>query len=524
MPQSCSAGAVGRGKTKTSESCRHVLKVDSRRAASRLALCGQFLQRQTPLTVTSCVLSLSIQTYLQETSRNMPQQQYTREEQFDMLAKLRKQVEFYFSPQNLAHDTFLRSLLEKHGENGVPVEMIATFHRVKALYEVAPWLPTLLRWAMTNSLIVSVSEDCKWIRPILACPIILVCSIPVSASSVPGNTTSIPWDEQVLHSKQSVTTAPSSSLSQSSSAGDPIYAIQMKERTTVILLDVPDGCDFEEVMEVFSTDSVKPTSAYRDFGNTWNINFATEAQAVAGVSATRDRNIRGQAIRAGIKSERTMATLPKREGFTAQPTFRPLLKSLKDLGIPIPANETLRMPQLYEAPVQQLNVPQYGYYPMAPYSDFPPYDMNAFWPYGVPEMTQQFSYSNAMWPHYPYTYPQQAPPVPYSGPGHVSPGYAQQVNNPRNKKKPFLKKKSNKGVYQNRYWKIAIGEPNSKHNEPRQATIQNNRRQGSEPNAVNALSQADFPALIDNVATSRRTQSALDYVAALLNSPHTSLH
>ena len=479
----------------------------------------------------------------------MPEHQYTREEQYDMLAKLRKQVEFYFSPQNLAHDTFLRSLLEEHGENGVPVETLGTFPRVKSLYEAAPWLPTLLSWTMTKSLVVSVSEDGKWIRPISACSIKSASPIPVSACSVPGNKTRTPWDEEVLDSNESISTAPSSTFSQWSSVENTIYAIQVeeqtlnsnqsistessgedsihvihgKERTTVICRDVPDGCDFEEVMEVFSTDSGRPIFAYRDFGNTWFIQFATEAEAVAGVSATQERKIRGQAIRAGIKSERTMVALPKREDFTAQPTLQPLTKSLKDLGIPIPPDETLRMPQRYKAPMQHLNVPQHGYYPMAPYSGYPQYHMNTFWPYSVPEV---------------------------SGLRYMRHGYIQHVNNPQ--KKMLFLKKVDKGGYQNSHWKNAIRDPHTKRHVPGQATTQNVHQnaqthdtesrltshgsfekarhadsktdkqqwQGSVPNSANALSQAQFPAMIDSMAMSRRTQSApkMDYAAALLNS------
>ena len=69
-----------------------------------------------------------------------------------------------------------------------------------------------------------------------------------------------------------------------------------------------------------------------------------------------------------MPESRVNETPPKCEGFTAQPTVLPLPQALEDLGIAIPADETLRMPKLYKAPVQQLNVPQYAFYPMASYS------------------------------------------------------------------------------------------------------------------------------------------------------------
>ena len=87
-----------------------------------------------------------------------------------LLARLRAQVEFYFSPQNLARDTFLTSLLKQYG-NAVPLETIAYFPKVRELHAIGrlgmvnvpphampPADPFLLCRALEKSLVVTVSN------------------------------------------------------------------------------------------------------------------------------------------------------------------------------------------------------------------------------------------------------------------------------------------------------------------------------------------------------------------------------
>ena len=93
-----------------------------------------------------------------------------------LLARLRAQVDFYFSPQNLAKDTFLSSLLEQH-DNAVPLETIASFPKVRQLHAIGrlgmsgmpqsqmpPADPTFLAKALEESRVVTVSNNGQWIH------------------------------------------------------------------------------------------------------------------------------------------------------------------------------------------------------------------------------------------------------------------------------------------------------------------------------------------------------------------------
>jgi hypothetical protein len=354
---------------------------------------------------------------------------YTREEQYDMLANLATTVDSYFSPENLAWDFYLQQLLKQNGQNGISVTILANFPKVKELYDMAPWLPGLLSWAMAGSRVVRVSEDQKWIRPIqqawdamssdaasvawddssaassYATPILSredskqsCLSCDMSSSMVQGN------KKPVLFSiKSCVSTAPSSPSSQTTIASSARVSTlpYPKERTTVIVRDVPEDCDYEEVMESFPTSSVEPKSAYQDVANTWYIHFGTEEQAVDAIVATRGKQIHGQPIRAGIKSERTMAA-------GRSTTVRPLTKALEALGIADPEvvptlpPPSLGIPELHGMPAQQLNVPHYAY-EYTPYSGYSPYNTNSHWPHSY-TMTSHYpsqKYSHAMPPHYP---------------------------------------------------------------------------------------------------------------------------
>jgi len=71
---------------------------------------------------------------------------------------VRAQMEYYFSPQNLANDSFLVSKM--NDERYVPVELIASFERIKSLTTDLP----LIVESLEDSDQVEVSADGKMIR------------------------------------------------------------------------------------------------------------------------------------------------------------------------------------------------------------------------------------------------------------------------------------------------------------------------------------------------------------------------
>eukprot|EP00551_Chaetoceros_affinis_P005271 CAMPEP_0203684164 /NCGR_PEP_ID=MMETSP0090-20130426/47898_1 /ASSEMBLY_ACC=CAM_ASM_001088 /TAXON_ID=426623 /ORGANISM="Chaetoceros affinis, Strain CCMP159" /LENGTH=969 /DNA_ID=CAMNT_0050553331 /DNA_START=675 /DNA_END=3584 /DNA_ORIENTATION=+ len=97
-------------------------------------------------------------------------------------SRLKSQVEFYFSPQNLSRDTYLRGLMAHYGGNNahtlpiVPLSVIASFPKVRELCAtktgaaVIPPDPFLLMKAMEGSNVAKVSPDGYWISAVLPLP------------------------------------------------------------------------------------------------------------------------------------------------------------------------------------------------------------------------------------------------------------------------------------------------------------------------------------------------------------------
>lgn len=56
---------------------------------------------------------------------------FKQAEQLAVSDNLRRQIEYYFSPKNLASDTFLKSKMDEDG--WVAMDLIASFHRVQAI-------------------------------------------------------------------------------------------------------------------------------------------------------------------------------------------------------------------------------------------------------------------------------------------------------------------------------------------------------------------------------------------------------
>jgi len=89
-----------------------------------------------------------------------------------LMARLRSQVEFYFSQQNLSRDTYLRNLLSQYGGATVPLSVICNFPKVQNIcisFNV-PVDPHLVMRALEGSTVVYVTPDATWISPVLPLP------------------------------------------------------------------------------------------------------------------------------------------------------------------------------------------------------------------------------------------------------------------------------------------------------------------------------------------------------------------
>lgn len=89
-----------------------------------------------------------------------------------LMGRLRFQVEFYFSQQNLSRDTYLRNLLSQYGGATVPLSVICNFPKVQNIcisFNV-PVDPHLVMRALEGSTVVYVTPDAAWISPMLPLP------------------------------------------------------------------------------------------------------------------------------------------------------------------------------------------------------------------------------------------------------------------------------------------------------------------------------------------------------------------
>lgn len=105
-----------------------------------------------------------------------------------LLNRLRAQLEFYFSPQNLSRDVYLRNLLSSYGFNAVPLSIIANFPKVRSICNGQIDLALLMR-AVEGSGIVTVTHDAVWISPLLPIP-------PLDASKQQRPTQGAPQQQQ----------------------------------------------------------------------------------------------------------------------------------------------------------------------------------------------------------------------------------------------------------------------------------------------------------------------------------------
>ena len=226
-----------------------------------------------------------------------------------LLARLRAQVEFYFSPQNLARDTFLRSILEQN-DNAVPVETIATFPKIRQLHAIGRWGmvnvprnslppadPILLCRALEGSHVVTVSNDSKWIQ---------LMSDGANDTALHERSNATPNQEHPFggsDTNKSPPSSPSSQTTAASSAGVPTHPVPVKERTTLIVWEAPESCTADEMMQLFSCNTFRPKFVQHDTRNTWFITFHSENEVVAALAASSRKTLRGMTIHAGIKTE-----------------------------------------------------------------------------------------------------------------------------------------------------------------------------------------------------------------------------
>lgn len=177
-----------------------------------------------------------------------------RSEVSEMNDVLKRQVEYYFSPHNLAKDYFMRDKMDD--EENIPVAVIAKFKKVISIISVAHPNATQEK---TEEIIVSALKG----------------SDVVTISS----------DSTKLRSS--------------------VFSVHNK-RTTLILREVSENvlqADIAALVEKFSTVSIK-----KEVAGTWFVEFKEESEARNALASMIGRKLDGVDIMARIKS--SAATLP----------------------------------------------------------------------------------------------------------------------------------------------------------------------------------------------------------------------
>jgi len=152
---------------------------------------------------------------------------------------VRKQIEFYFSQENLAKDKFLTSQMDS--QMSVHVSVIAQFSRLKQL-----------------------TQDTK----------IIIEAIKQS--------------EQLTLTENDTMVRPNA---------------QQKQRNTIILREIPADVQIDEIRTIFQGIDSEIIDIRSDVGDTWFIVFANEKIAIDVLTQLTSRTFRGSPVKARLKSE-----------------------------------------------------------------------------------------------------------------------------------------------------------------------------------------------------------------------------
>jgi hypothetical protein len=161
-----------------------------------------------------------------------------------LLAKVKTQIEFYFSTQNLQNDPFLVSKM--NAEKFVPISVIASFRKISELTTDT----SLIVQAVRDSSVCSVDSTCTMLKP---------------------------------------------------------TSMKFQERNTIILRDISSDATEQELRTLFSDTAGcgAVVSLRSDIGNTWFVTMETEDAARDSLLALKSsgKGFKGKPIRGGLKSK-----------------------------------------------------------------------------------------------------------------------------------------------------------------------------------------------------------------------------
>ena len=228
-----------------------------------------------------------------------------------LMGDLRRQVEYYFSPYNFFKDTYLQQYAASCG-GAVPMSVITGFPKLRELLAsaIVPYNTVMspqdeiymVANALQGSQVVGLSPDALWIYP-LQQQQHHHHQQQQQPSSTPDN------DNTNTNANGHIAgTATPDTVASSSSEDTESTSTNSMERTTIIVRDMPVDAVPTEVLAAFSTDTMTPTSAKPEIGNTWYVTFNSEAEAVEALKASQSHQVAGNVIKARITNERQLSS------------------------------------------------------------------------------------------------------------------------------------------------------------------------------------------------------------------------
>lgn len=385
---------------------------------------------------------------------SMPQQSHQHQEHYPqpdsatgpptgehdvLFARLRGQVEFYFSPHNLSRDKYLRNMLTStHTDMPslppaplmAPIGVITNFPKVRDICakfgHSLPEAPhVLVARASEGSSIVTISSDGAWIGPASQ-------QLPPMGITPPRGPPPQSHFQQGpfppnMHQQRMMMPAPVHgddvarqpmpyggpplrAESPSSNSMESLPSV-MKECVFVAVMDLSPECNPMEVLDAFTTETVRPMSASFDFNNIWYVAFGSEADANSAILASSGKTISGTPVRAKLNSE-----LPPSKAASVASVSGASLSSMSESNRPVPPQMPHQHVPMHGAVMGQ---PPLGYPVLQPSTSPQPLPVTVP-PGGAPYPPG---------PHFAMP-PMQVPPgqqfPPYYNPQQMHPYYMQQ--------------------------------------------------------------------------------------------------
>ena len=333
------------------------------------------------------------------------------------LSTLKSQIEFYFSPQNLARDSYLRSIMAQYGGAMVPLHVISSFPKVREICAMKtgspaiPAEPFVIMKAMEGSNVAKITQDGIWIGPLALLPPLDPAAIKrlgmqsrpqplvrqVSAGSATvmarqvslGNSAgSAPIMRRQVSVGNSAGSAPAMRRQMSSgsflslgrdaspvSAHDAVSGDTRSTTTTttshatLIVSDCSTEIAAEIVISAFTSDKVAPKSAKPSSdANAWLVFFESEKHARIALSTAAGNTINGLPVRAKMMRSGNVSPMPEEGSGESDNVKSQQQQQQQQLGVPQipPLQQHIQYPPHIVPPQGMPNnagAPAYNYYP-----------------------------------------------------------------------------------------------------------------------------------------------------------------